>query len=125
MTHVVHGLTTAASLWLSAAVGVACGGTLYFAASFGTAVMLVLLRFGPRFSELDDDEETEDDNDQDETERGGADIEAAAYRMDDRKLSERGANETSSLLPQPDSVSRQSTRNVASVRKRAHLGSVV
>ena len=32
--HVVHGLTTAASLWLSAAVGIACGGELYFPASF-------------------------------------------------------------------------------------------
>ena len=35
-TMVVHGLTTAASVWLSAAVGIACGGELYFAASFGT-----------------------------------------------------------------------------------------
>ena len=44
----VRGLNTAASVWLSAAVGVACGGGLYFAASFTTALMLVLLRFGPR-----------------------------------------------------------------------------
>lgn len=27
----------------------ACGGGLYFLASFTTALMLVLLRFGPRF----------------------------------------------------------------------------
>jgi uncharacterized membrane protein YhiD involved in acid resistance len=32
--HVVHGLTTAASLWLSAAVGIACGGELYFPGKF-------------------------------------------------------------------------------------------
>eukprot|EP00551_Chaetoceros_affinis_P002776 CAMPEP_0203661796 /NCGR_PEP_ID=MMETSP0088-20131115/59802_1 /ASSEMBLY_ACC=CAM_ASM_001087 /TAXON_ID=426623 /ORGANISM="Chaetoceros affinis, Strain CCMP159" /LENGTH=182 /DNA_ID=CAMNT_0050524489 /DNA_START=646 /DNA_END=1194 /DNA_ORIENTATION=- len=44
----VHGLTTAASLWLSAAVGIACAGELYFAASFAIAVMMILLRFGPR-----------------------------------------------------------------------------
>jgi putative Mg2+ transporter-C (MgtC) family protein len=44
----VHGLTTAASLWLSAAVGIACSGELYFAASFSIAVMMILLRFGPR-----------------------------------------------------------------------------
>jgi putative Mg2+ transporter-C (MgtC) family protein len=62
-THVVHGLTTAASLWLSAAVGIACGGELYFAASFGTAMMLLLLRFGPRNSDLDEDDES--DNEQD------------------------------------------------------------
>eukprot|EP00547_Thalassionema_nitzschioides_P013588 CAMPEP_0194250390 /NCGR_PEP_ID=MMETSP0158-20130606/22912_1 /TAXON_ID=33649 /ORGANISM="Thalassionema nitzschioides, Strain L26-B" /LENGTH=269 /DNA_ID=CAMNT_0038987185 /DNA_START=111 /DNA_END=917 /DNA_ORIENTATION=+ len=56
--HVVHGLTTAASLWLSAAVGVACGGELYFSAGFCTACMLVLLRFGPRGrSDSDEDEQ--------------------------------------------------------------------
>jgi uncharacterized membrane protein YhiD involved in acid resistance len=48
-SHVVHGLTTAASLWLSAAVGIACGGALYFVSTFSVATMLVLLRFGPRF----------------------------------------------------------------------------
>ncbi len=47
-TLTVMGLNTAASVWLSAAVGVACGGGLYFSAIFTTALMLVLLRFGPR-----------------------------------------------------------------------------
>ena len=51
----VHGLTTAASLWLSAAVGIACSGGLYFAASFAIAVMMILLRFGPRIIVDDDD----------------------------------------------------------------------
>lgn len=55
----VHGLTTAASLWLSAAVGIACSGELYFAATFSVAVVLVLLRFGPRTMDAD---ETEDDD---------------------------------------------------------------
>lgn len=58
--HVVHGLTTAASLWLSAAVGIACGGGLYFPASFCVAIVLVLLRFGPR--QKDDEEDEEDDD---------------------------------------------------------------
>lgn len=48
LAHTIKGLNTAASVWLSAAVGVACGGGLYFVASFTTALMLVLLRFGPR-----------------------------------------------------------------------------
>eukprot|EP00555_Chaetoceros_dichaeta_P013789 CAMPEP_0198269682 /NCGR_PEP_ID=MMETSP1447-20131203/42209_1 /TAXON_ID=420782 /ORGANISM="Chaetoceros dichaeta, Strain CCMP1751" /LENGTH=177 /DNA_ID=CAMNT_0043961359 /DNA_START=60 /DNA_END=593 /DNA_ORIENTATION=+ len=48
MSHSVHGITTAASLWISAAVGIACGGELYFAATHSVAVMLLLLRFGPR-----------------------------------------------------------------------------
>jgi putative Mg2+ transporter-C (MgtC) family protein len=43
----VYGLTSAASLWLSAAVGIACSGELYFAASFSIAVMMVILRYGP------------------------------------------------------------------------------
>ena len=59
---VVHGLTTAASVWLSAAVGIACGGELYFAASFGTCLMMLLLRFGPRGSDHDDDDEYLDDD---------------------------------------------------------------
>lgn len=59
---VVHGLTTAASVWLSAAVGIACGGELYFAALFGTCLMMLLLRFGPRGSDaIEDDEESDDD----------------------------------------------------------------
>lgn len=49
--HLVQGITTAAATWLSAAVGIACGGGLYFAASFSTALNLLLLRFGPRFSD--------------------------------------------------------------------------
>lgn len=49
--HLVQGITTAAATWLSAAVGIACGGGLYFAASFSTALNLLLLRFGPRFLE--------------------------------------------------------------------------
>jgi len=62
--HVVHGLTTAASLWLSAAVGIACGGDLYMPASFGVAIMLLLLRFGPRADHEDGEEE--DDHEEDE-----------------------------------------------------------
>ena len=46
--HLVQGITTAAATWLSAAVGMACGGGMYFVACFSTAVNLVLLRFGPR-----------------------------------------------------------------------------
>lgn len=58
---VVHGLTTAASLWVSAAVGIACGGHLYFISAFTIALMLLLLRFGPRLDENDLDQDSEDD----------------------------------------------------------------
>jgi uncharacterized membrane protein YhiD involved in acid resistance len=62
---IVHGLTTAASLWLSAAVGIACGGELFFPATLGVAIMLLLLRFGPRNADaaeedFDDDSFTPD-----------------------------------------------------------------
>jgi hypothetical protein len=50
----VHGLTTSAALWVSAAVGVACGGAIYVPAAFCVSLMIVLLRFGPRSSELPD-----------------------------------------------------------------------
>ena len=46
--HQVHGLTTAASVWLSAAVGVGSGGGLYFICVYSVALIIVVLRFGPR-----------------------------------------------------------------------------
>lgn len=57
--HVVHGLTTAASLWLSAAVGIACGGELYFPASFVVALMMLLLRFAPRGGDDNSDDDSQ------------------------------------------------------------------
>ena len=38
----------------SSAVGVACAGQLYFCASFTLALLLTLLRFGPRQRDMDD-----------------------------------------------------------------------
>ncbi|MCZ2390753.1 MAG: MgtC/SapB family protein [Acidobacteria bacterium] len=40
---IVHGLTTAASLWAVAAIGLAVGGGLYVAAAAATVVVLVIL----------------------------------------------------------------------------------
>lgn len=39
--HQVHGLTTAASVWFSAAVGIGAGGALYFVAIYGVSVFRV------------------------------------------------------------------------------------
>jgi putative Mg2+ transporter-C (MgtC) family protein len=39
----VHGLTTAASIWAVAAIGLAAGGTLYLAAIAATTMILVIL----------------------------------------------------------------------------------
>ena len=46
----VHGLTTATSVWFSAAVGLLCGGGLYVPALFATASSVVYLRFAPRLN---------------------------------------------------------------------------
>lgn len=42
----VHGLTTAAAIWLSAAVGVASGVGLYGVSATGAALTIAILRFG-------------------------------------------------------------------------------
>ena len=39
--NVVRGLTTAAGLWVTAAIGLACGGGLYILAAFSTVLVLV------------------------------------------------------------------------------------
>ena len=41
--EIVKGLTTAASIWTVAAIGLAAGGGLYFAAAISTAVILAIL----------------------------------------------------------------------------------
>lgn len=124
LSSVVHGLTTAASLWLSAAVGVACGGALYFAAVFGTAVMLVLLRFGPRMQDNHEDGESEEEQREvdkfPDGEIGYGGVEEQHKRSE--RTAERRGSETSSLLAGPEG--RQSSKN-NSMRKRAHLASLV
>jgi putative Mg2+ transporter-C (MgtC) family protein len=104
-TPMVHGLTTAASLWLSAAVGIACGGELYFAASFGTATMMLLLRFGPRGDDIKHDDS---DDEHDELERKMSDAGGSA-----------SLNESKSLLNL--SVRAKEKK----LRQRANLASIV
>jgi putative Mg2+ transporter-C (MgtC) family protein len=41
--EIVKGLTTAASIWTVAAIGLAFGGGLYFAAGFSTLIIIVIL----------------------------------------------------------------------------------
>jgi putative Mg2+ transporter-C (MgtC) family protein len=41
--EIVRGLTTAASIWTVAAIGLAVGGGLYFAASASTGIIIVIL----------------------------------------------------------------------------------
>eukprot|EP00898_Chlorokybus_atmophyticus_P001988 jgi/Chlat1/2790/Chrsp187S02913 len=46
--HEVRGLTTATTVWLSAAVGCAAGGKMYFVSIFCMAISIVILRYAPR-----------------------------------------------------------------------------
>lgn len=50
----VRGLTTAASVWLSSAVGVALGGQLYGTALYTTIWTVIILRYGPQLGGLND-----------------------------------------------------------------------
>lgn len=55
--------TTAASVWLSAAIGVGCGGALYSISVYSTVLVLLVLRFGPKMYTPHD---TEDGDEEDE-----------------------------------------------------------
>lgn len=59
-TPEIHGLTTATSVWLSAAVGILCGGGLYVPSFFATAVGVVYLRFAPRNQGVSEPEANDD-----------------------------------------------------------------
>jgi uncharacterized membrane protein YhiD involved in acid resistance len=62
--HQVHGLTTAASLWLSAAVGVGAGSALYVVTTYSTILVLIVLRYGPRLYKESPRQESQDVPDQ-------------------------------------------------------------
>jgi putative Mg2+ transporter-C (MgtC) family protein len=104
--HEVHGLTTAANVWLAAAVGIACAGEMYFVASFTTAIMLVLLRFGPRTYQphMDDGEQEFPDLIDDETE-----VDAAIASFNAKHPYHSTDPETQSMLTQ----SQRSQRSLA------------
>ncbi|KAL3912926.1 MAG: hypothetical protein SGARI_000910 [Bacillariaceae sp.] len=131
---VVHGLTTAASVWISASVGIACGGELYFAASFGVSIMMLLLRFGPRSFDTDDDDEHETDavltgHDLTPSER----IKTVAFATEaaqtksasNRYGTTSTPGEDASLLSNQDEDASTATPKRKSIRKRAALASVV
>jgi len=66
----VHGLTTAAGVWLSAAIGTGCGGQLYFVSGYSCILVTIVLKYGPKiyFEEKDDDgDDDDDDDDMDDT----------------------------------------------------------
>ena len=125
--HVVHGLTTATSLWLSAAVGVACGGELYLVSMFSTAIMLVLLRFGPRQRDFEDhDEESEEDEQQ--FNRPVTVRLQQSYGTDKKPDEESDEEkETDLMLPKRNDLTpkRSDNKMSTSVRSRAAISTIV
>jgi len=83
----VHGLTTATSVWLSAAIGILCGGGLFVPGLFTTSIGVVYLRFAPRLSAAGNEESPEGDP-EDSHEEG-------------RRLSELGTTDAAKALLQP------------------------
>ena len=71
--HEVHGLTTAAGVWLSAAIGTGCGGKLYFVTIYSCILVTMILRYGPEiyiqkddyYNQGQDDHDGDDDDDDD------------------------------------------------------------
>ncbi|KAJ8901237.1 hypothetical protein NDN08_007086 [Rhodosorus marinus] len=59
----VHGLTTAASVWVAASLGIASGGQLYFTGIYTTILVVLMLRFGPRSPEKGEDSEIDEEPD--------------------------------------------------------------
>ncbi len=64
--HEIHGLTTAAGVWLSAAIGVGCGGRMYFVSAYSMVLVTTILRYGPKiylcfdYDELQKDSRSEE-----------------------------------------------------------------
>ena len=53
--HQIHGLTTAASIWLAASIGVAVGGGYYFISFYSVILIVKVLKYGPRIFYQKDD----------------------------------------------------------------------
>ena len=51
----IHGLTTAASIWLSASIGVAVGGGYFFISVYSVILIVKVLKYGPRIFYQKDD----------------------------------------------------------------------
>jgi len=123
--HEVHGLTTAASVWLSASIGIGSGGGLFLLSTYATALVIFVLRIGPRFFFVDDassvneDYDTEDwgstaDEQEEEEER-------PPTREEQRQMLEEQAS-MPSLLSNPSLRSSSLLEHTSSVRRSVRDG---
>lgn len=81
----VHGLTTAASVWLSASVGIGCGGGLFILSAYCVVLVIFVLRIGPGMFFLHDSESfgAEDDEEESQTEDDWDDFPTTADGVDE------------------------------------------
>eukprot|EP00808_Paulinella_micropora_P025608 g71859.t1 len=100
-TPQVVGLTTAASLWLSAAVGVCAGGAMYVPAVMAVALVVFILRFGPRSDGSRDNETAESDGEDEQVVSLAASYQAedGAGKGSGQELSMRSLRRQSSGTP--------------------------
>lgn len=91
--HQVNGLTTAASVWLSAAVGVGCGGALYLVTGYVVILVVIILRYAPRsyFKGLINasTDMEEEDEEEEEEETAPTDKEPIPQYQNESQLAER------------------------------------
>lgn len=125
----VSGLATAASVWISAAVGVACGGALYYAAAFCTFVVCTVLRFGPRgHGDRPEDGEREQENfGRKETERERLEVSPVDVNNSSRAVSRDipGGEKTPLLAPSMNiQLSRAPSRVSAPPKSKDDMGSL-
>jgi len=109
-THQVHGLTTASSVWLSAAIGTACGGNLLPQATCTVAAIVLMLRFGPRNSELPDHQEDDSNHDPD------------SFPFDQPQLSRAQSFATQPLLANPEPSTAAVAESSQSALRRSMSG---
>ena len=105
----VHGLTTATSVWLSAAIGILVGGALYVPSLFTTFVGVVYLRFAPRLYDASDSDSS-NSNDGDEEARSA--VNSLTEPLDPDSAPDAGG---STPQPKVEPISRKSSIPAISV----------
>ena len=101
-TGEVHGLTTAASVWLSASVGIGAGGGLFILSSYCVVLVIFVLRVGPGMFFSDDsesfaEEESETEGCESTTEDEKGEDEKTMTRTEQRHLLEEQASARGSM----------------------------
>ena len=101
-TSEVHGMTTAASVWLSASVGIGAGGGLFILSSYCVVLVIFLLRIGPAMFFADDsesfaEEESGTEGWESTTEDEKEEDEKPMTRAEQRQLLEEQASARSSM----------------------------